>query len=143
MKRVVDIRNRPRIPIPDEDPYSVAGSGGSSGSSSGARESAQLQQPQSLVSQPHKLGRRSDKPPKLPPRDNTPYPHDIPKVGPAGPAGPPGHGDGYGYGTASLASRRRSLPQIFISKVVDIFLYSTTRAHARRAYVDVRPAMKG
>ena len=28
-----DIRNRPRIPIPDEDPYSVAGSG-SSGSSS-------------------------------------------------------------------------------------------------------------
>lgn len=32
---VVDIKNRPRIPIPDEDPYSVAGngSGGSSGSS--------------------------------------------------------------------------------------------------------------
>ncbi|XP_073845557.1 expansion [Musca autumnalis] len=32
---LVDIKNRPRIPIPDEDPYSVAGngSGGSSGSS--------------------------------------------------------------------------------------------------------------
>lgn len=143
VKRVVDIRNRPRIPIPDEDPYSVAGSGGSSGSSSGARESAQLQQPQSLVSQPHKLGRRSDKPPKLPPRDNTPYPHDIPKVGPAGPAGPPRHGDGYGYGTAStasLASRRRSLPQIFITKVVDIFVYSATRVPATRVCLYIRSA---
>eukprot|EP00095_Tigriopus_kingsejongensis_P004392 maker-scaffold93_size381549-snap-gene-0.14 protein:Tk04392 transcript:maker-scaffold93_size381549-snap-gene-0.14-mRNA-1 annotation:"AGAP007416-PA" len=48
-----DIRNRPRIPIPDEDPYSIAGSGGSSGSSgNGNRE------------------RSRDKPPKLPPRDN-------------------------------------------------------------------------
>lgn len=98
MKRVVDIRNRPRIPIPDEDPYSVAGSGGSSGSSSGARESGQLQQqppPQGLGQ--HKLGRRSDKPPKLPPRDNTPYPHDIPKV---------------------THTPRWSLPQIFVSKVM-------------------------
>jgi hypothetical protein len=32
VQRAVDIKNRPRIPIPDEDPYSVAG-GGSSGSS--------------------------------------------------------------------------------------------------------------
>lgn len=24
-ERPVDIRNRPRIPVPDEDPYSVAG----------------------------------------------------------------------------------------------------------------------
>ena len=32
VKQRSDIRNRPRIPIPDEDPYSVAGSG-SSGSS--------------------------------------------------------------------------------------------------------------
>merc|ERR1719189_2339035 len=31
-RSAVDIRNRPRIPVPDEDPYSVAGSG-SSGSS--------------------------------------------------------------------------------------------------------------
>ena len=26
-ERPVDIRNRPRIPVPDEDPYSVAGDG--------------------------------------------------------------------------------------------------------------------
>ena len=37
VKQRSDIRNRPRIPIPDEDPYSVAGSGssGSSGSHNG------------------------------------------------------------------------------------------------------------
>lgn len=58
--RSVDIRNRPRIPVPDEDPYSVAGSGSSG--SSGVRE------------------RSKDKPPKLPPRDNSIYgPHNIPK----------------------------------------------------------------
>jgi len=56
--RSVDIRNRPRIPVPDEDPYSVAGSSGSSG----VRE------------------RSKDKPPKLPPRDNSIYgPHNTPK----------------------------------------------------------------
>merc|ERR1719284_2297994 len=59
-ERPVDIRNRPRIPVPDEDPYSVAGSSGSSG----VRE------------------RSKDKPPKLPPRDSI-YghhgPHNIPK----------------------------------------------------------------
>lgn len=34
MHRPLDIKNRPRIPIPDEDPYSIAGNGsGSSGSS--------------------------------------------------------------------------------------------------------------
>jgi hypothetical protein len=88
VKRAIDIRNRPRIPIPDEDPYSVAGSGGSSGSSGvgtgttgtgngtgmvAATREQLLQQQQQL------LQRRSDKPPKLPPRDNN-YPHDIPKV---------------------------------------------------------------
>lgn len=31
--RPLDIKNRPRIPIPDEDPYSIAGNGGGSGSS--------------------------------------------------------------------------------------------------------------
>ncbi|XP_069678538.1 uncharacterized protein exp isoform X2 [Periplaneta americana] len=87
VKRAIDIRNRPRIPIPDEDPYSVAGSGGSSGSSGvgtgttgtgngtgmvAATREQLLQQQQQL------LQRRSDKPPKLPPRDNN-YPHDIPK----------------------------------------------------------------
>ncbi|KAF6213309.1 hypothetical protein GE061_011027 [Apolygus lucorum] len=66
--RTVDIRNRPRIPVPDEDPYSVASNGGGSSGSSGGSV--------------HQGGpRRSDKPPKLPPRDNphNPYPHHIPK----------------------------------------------------------------
>ena len=76
----MDIRNRPRIPVPDEDPYSVAGAeyfhqislknwkyvkGSGSSGSSGVRE------------------RSKDKPPKLPPRDSI-YghhgPHNIPKV---------------------------------------------------------------
>ena len=43
---------RTRIPIPDEDPYSLAGSGGGSGGSSGSS------------------GKPSrERPPKLPPRD--------------------------------------------------------------------------
>ncbi|KAK7865233.1 hypothetical protein R5R35_012360 [Gryllus longicercus] len=85
----LDIRNRPRIPVPDEDPYSVAGSGGSggsgsSGASSGgaggvvaaAREQL-LQQREALLARG-----RADRPPKLPPRDPSypqPQPHDIPK----------------------------------------------------------------
>lgn len=144
---IVDIKNRPRIPIPDEDPYSVAGngSGGSSGSSGfGAsamssmmslqqqqqllqQQQQQQQQSQSMTSnnsnnnnnntgittngssntlqhlnngmvagingsghvaatreqlimQSQQLAhKRSEKPPKLPPRDNI-YGHDIPKV---------------------------------------------------------------
>ena len=141
---IVDIKNRPRIPIPDEDPYSVAGngSGGSSGSSGfGAsamssmmslqqqqQQLLQQQQQQSqsmtgnnngnssgiatngngnnnvlqhlnngmvagmngsghvaatreqLIMQSQQLAhKRSEKPPKLPPRDNV-YGHDIPKV---------------------------------------------------------------
>ncbi|XP_065347845.1 uncharacterized protein exp [Cloeon dipterum] len=77
VKSRLDIRNRPRIPIPDEDPYSVAGSG-SSGSSSGAGGKTagvnHLHQ-QLLQHKQHK----QDKPPKLPPRDVAGYPHDIPK----------------------------------------------------------------
>lgn len=105
VQRLVDIKNRPRIPIPDEDPYSVAGNGGGSGGSSGssgfghgnaivaspammngngpmsngngvAREQLLMQAQQQ---QQQQGGRRSEKPPKLPPRDNM-YPHDIPKV---------------------------------------------------------------
>lgn len=58
---ILDIRNRPRIPVPDEDPYSVAGSGSSGSSGNGN-------------------SKRADKPPKLPPRDNSIYgPHNIPK----------------------------------------------------------------
>ncbi|XP_067630770.1 uncharacterized protein exp [Eurosta solidaginis] len=113
---IVDIKNRPRIPIPDEDPYSVAGngSGGSSGSSGfGAGSSSGHQQQaaigmgsggvalhgmngvgtinggsviggghvaatrEQLLLQPQQLAhKRSERPPKLPPRDNI-YAHDV------------------------------------------------------------------
>ncbi|EDV56410.1 uncharacterized protein LOC6547033 isoform X2 [Drosophila erecta] len=96
---IVDIKNRPRIPIPDEDPYSVAGngSGGSSGSSGfGSGHQAQLHPQQQLgkhlngnggghvaatreqlLLQTQQLAhKRSEKPPKLPPRDNI-YSHDL------------------------------------------------------------------
>ncbi|XP_032571238.1 uncharacterized protein LOC6608732 isoform X1 [Drosophila sechellia] len=96
---IVDIKNRPRIPIPDEDPYSVAGngSGGSSGSSGfGSGHQAQLHPQQQLgkhlngnggghvaatreqlLMQTQQLAhKRSEKPPKLPPRDNI-YSHDL------------------------------------------------------------------
>ncbi len=59
-RSAIDIRNRPRIPIPDEDPYSVAGSGSSG---NGNRD------------------RSRDKPPKLPPRDSNIYSTNrVPKV---------------------------------------------------------------
>ncbi|XP_021185619.3 uncharacterized protein LOC110372922 isoform X1 [Helicoverpa armigera] len=93
VQRLLDIKNRPRIPIPDEDPYSIASSNangsGSSGSSGGyghnghnghqnnghgvvaaTREQLMMQMGQ----------RRGDKPPKLPPRENGYGPADIPKV---------------------------------------------------------------
>ncbi|KAH8300223.1 hypothetical protein KR044_011849 [Drosophila immigrans] len=103
---IVDIKNRPRIPIPDEDPYSVAGNGsnGSSGSSGfGSGHQQQQQQLQQQHQQQQALGKhlnngnnghvaatreqlllqtqqlahkRSEKPPKLPPRDNV-YAHDL------------------------------------------------------------------
>lgn len=77
----MDIKNRPRIPIPDEDPYSVAGNGsGSSGSSgfAGTVSVAATREQLLLQSQQHSQ-RRNEKPPKLPPRENL-YPHNIPKV---------------------------------------------------------------
>lgn len=81
VQRPVDIKNRPKIPIPDEDPYSIAGNGGGSSGSSGfgasgssgevSRVAATRQQ---LLLQSQQLGlKRSEKPPKLPPRDNV-YP---------------------------------------------------------------------
>jgi hypothetical protein len=75
VKQRSDIRNRPRIPIPDEDPYSVAGSGssGSSGSHNGNTNS-------NGNSTTIKDRRSTDKPPKLPPRDNGIYGSNIPKV---------------------------------------------------------------
>lgn len=66
-RSAVDIKNRPRIPIPDEDPYSIAGTN----IVAATREQLIMQS----------TARRGDKPPKLPPRDpSNPYPHDIPKV---------------------------------------------------------------
>lgn len=85
VQRPVDIKNRPRIPIPDEDPYSeAAGSASSSGSSglggsgsagegSGNRDigSVVAATREQLLMQSQQLGaKRSEKPPKLPPRDN-------------------------------------------------------------------------
>jgi len=66
----LDIKNRPRIPIPDEDPYSIASSGSSGFGASGSSGEIGREKRQS----PHK---RNDKPPKLPPRDSI-YQHDIP-----------------------------------------------------------------
>ncbi|XP_071441542.1 uncharacterized protein [Hetaerina americana] len=64
-KRVLDIRNRPRIPIPDEDPYSVASVAGANKEQGG---------PQQMRNS------RGERPPKLPPRDaGTYHPHEIPK----------------------------------------------------------------
>lgn len=65
VQRTVDIKNRPRIPIPDEDPYSEAINSGSSSGSSGPVGSATKEQ--------------NGKPPKLPPRDSK-HPHDIPTI---------------------------------------------------------------
>lgn len=90
VQRLVDIKNRPRIPIPDEDPYSVAGNGGGSSGSSGfgpqlnggvanGNGHVAMTREQLLLQTQNLAQRRSEKPPKLPPRDNL-YPHDIPKV---------------------------------------------------------------
>lgn len=76
VQRPFDIRNRPRIPIPDEDPYVAADidsseSGFGNGLYGASRDHmmiAQSQYPQ-LV--------RRDKPPKLPPRDNMYGHHDM------------------------------------------------------------------
>jgi hypothetical protein len=83
VQRPLDIKNRPRIPIPDEDPYSeAAGSASSSGSSglggsgsagegSGSRDigSVVAATREQLLMQSQGM-KRSEKPPKLPPRDN-------------------------------------------------------------------------
>merc|ERR550534_3122440 len=68
----IDIRNRPRIPIPDEDPYSIAGSG-SSGASSGNGGQANGSGGSGGNTGGNGSERSRDKPPKLPPRDNNGY----------------------------------------------------------------------
>lgn len=79
----MDIKNRPRIPIPDEDPYSEAAGSASSTGSSGlggsgsAGEGSKDNVVVSLVGRDQTLGsKRSEKPPKLPPRDNI-YPNPL------------------------------------------------------------------
>ncbi|CAB0038339.1 unnamed protein product, partial [Trichogramma brassicae] len=88
--RPVDIKNRPRIPIPDEDPYSIAGTSSSTergiGSSGGHPAFAAYKQHQLEREHARLTGHRrgggsaggAGKPPKLPPRENL-YGHDIPK----------------------------------------------------------------
>lgn len=75
-----DIRNRPRIPIPDEDPYSVAGSGSSGSSSHNGNTNGGSSPASSSSGNGNTKDRRTDKPPKLPPRDNGIYGSNIPKV---------------------------------------------------------------
>lgn len=87
VQRPVDIKNRPRIPVPDEDPYSEANSASSSGSSGGGgsagegpgKERVAATREQLLIQSSQFGTKRSEKPPKLPPRDNS-YHHDMPKV---------------------------------------------------------------
>lgn len=72
MRRPLDIKNRPRIPIPDEkiDPYALTEDSATSSSFGiyGHSKSSML-----IPSQFH----RRDKPPKLPPRDNIYVHRDI------------------------------------------------------------------
>ncbi|XP_066585708.1 uncharacterized protein exp [Prorops nasuta] len=77
LQRPVDIKNRPKIPIPDEDPYSVAGASslGGPGDAVPDRDSREQIYMHSTRNQQH---RRAEIPPKLPPRE-TLYDHNIPK----------------------------------------------------------------
>lgn len=72
VQRPVDIKNRPRIPIPDEDPYSVASNELENSGASGS--SGEIGRERIAVTKEHLMqqmnGKRSEKPPKLPPRDN-------------------------------------------------------------------------
>ncbi|XP_048489468.1 uncharacterized protein LOC105391512 isoform X2 [Plutella xylostella] len=86
VQRPMDIKNRPRIPIPDEDPYSIAssnangsGSSGSSGYGHGNGHGVVAATREQLLMQMERGQRRGDKPPKLPPRENGYGPADIPK----------------------------------------------------------------
>jgi hypothetical protein len=87
VQRPVDIKNRPRIPVPDEDPYSEAvnsasssGSLGSGGSAGEGKDRIAATREQLLLQTQQFGTKRSEKPPKLPPRENGIYHHDMPKV---------------------------------------------------------------
>lgn len=82
VQRPFDISNRPQISIPDEDPYTMLECGdessGSSGFGTSAGSASYVVRDHMIV--PHQYQtRRSEKPPKLPPRDNL-YAHNLPKV---------------------------------------------------------------
>ncbi|KZC06480.1 PREDICTED: uncharacterized protein LOC107194872 [Dufourea novaeangliae] len=77
LQRPVDIKNRPRIPIPDEDPYSVAGVSSSIGVSEAFQQDRETRD-QIYAQSTSCRQRRAERPPKLPPRENL-YSHDIPK----------------------------------------------------------------
>lgn len=95
----LDVRIRPRIPVPDENPYSIAenicsrcGNSGNSGNlgnlgnssnsrfiTTSANETGHAAPNREQLSKLQKPSpKRSEKTPKLPPRDNI-YPHDIPE----------------------------------------------------------------
>lgn len=78
LQRPVDIKNRPRIPIPDEDPYSIAGVSSSIGVSESFQQDRDTRD-QIYIQSMNSRQKRTEKPPKLPPRENL-YGHDIPKV---------------------------------------------------------------
>lgn len=78
VQRPVDIKNRPKIPVPDEDPYSVAENAGSSGSGSSGFGPSSLGGYVIQTREHQKtIGRKGDNPPKLPPRDNNGYSYNM------------------------------------------------------------------
>ncbi|CRK99486.1 CLUMA_CG012805, isoform A [Clunio marinus] len=83
VQRQIDIKNRPRIPIPDEDPYSEAAASSSGGSGLDASASTSegnderdisnivsASREQALMQSQQVGNKRNEKPPKLPPRGN-------------------------------------------------------------------------
>jgi hypothetical protein len=77
--RPFDIRNRPRIPIPDEDPYVAAGIDSSGSSGFGNDIYGHITREQLLMQSQYPPMRR-EKPPKLPPRDNLYGHHEMSSV---------------------------------------------------------------
>ncbi|KAL7039278.1 hypothetical protein ACKWTF_009850 [Chironomus riparius] len=74
--RQFDMRNRPRIPVPDEDPYSIAGNEIESSGSSGFGASGiygRVPRDQMLMQSSQYPPLRREKPPKLPPRSDNLY----------------------------------------------------------------------
>ena len=70
------MRNRPRIPVPDEDPYSIAGNEIDSSGSSGFGASGiygRVPRDQMLMQSSQYPPLRREKPPKLPPRGDNLY----------------------------------------------------------------------